>query len=37
MGRVRNEEVHRKAEIEREVESRGHQSIEMVWTNGGNG
>ena len=35
--RVRNEEVCRRAEIERELASRADQSIEMVWANGKNG
>ena len=31
MDRVSNEEVHRRAGIERELVSRADQSIEMVW------
>ena len=31
MDRVRNEEVRRRAGIERELASRADQSIEMVW------
>ena len=37
MDRVRNEEVRRKAGIERELASRADQSIEMVWACGKNG
>ena len=35
--RVRNEEVRRRVEIEKELASRVDQSIEMVWTRGENG
>ena len=31
MDRIRNEEVRRRAGIERELASRADQSIEMVW------
>ena len=34
MDRVKNEEVHRRAGIEREFASRADQSIEMVWVCG---
>ena len=37
MDSVRNEEVHRGAAIEKELESRVDQSIEMVWPCGENG
>ena len=37
MDRVRNEKVHRKARTERELASRAHQSIEIVWACGKNG
>ena len=37
MDRVRNEEVRRRAGIERELASRGDQSIEIVWACGKNG
>ena len=37
MDRVRNEEVRRKARIERGLASREDQSIEMVWACGKNG
>ena len=37
MDRVRNEEVRRRAGIERELASREDQSIEMVWAYGKNG
>ena len=36
MDRVRNEEVHRIAGIDRELASRAHQSIEMVYACGKN-
>ena len=37
MDRVRNEEVRRRAGIERELASRAGQSFEMVWACGKNG
>ena len=37
MDRVRNEEVRRRAGIERELASRADQSIEMVWARAKNG
>ena len=37
MDRVRNEEVRRRAGIERELASRADQSIEMFWVCGKNG
>ena len=37
MTRVRNEDVRRRAGIERELASRADQSIEMVWACGKNG
>ena len=37
MDRVRNEEVPRRAGIEREFASRADQSVEMVWECGKNG
>ena len=37
MDRVRNEEVRRRAGIERELASRADQSSEMVWARGENG
>ena len=37
MDRVSNEEVRRRAGIEREISSREDQSIEMVWACGKNG
>ena len=37
MDRVRNEEVCRRAGIERELASRPNESIEMVWACGRNG
>ena len=37
MDRVKNEEVRRRAGIERELASRTDQSIEMVWACGKNG
>ena len=37
MDRVRNEELCRRAGIERELTSRADQSIEMVWACGQNG
>ena len=37
MDRVRNEEVCKRAGIERELASRVDQSIEMVWACGKNG
>ena len=37
MDKVRNEEVRRRAGIERESASRADQSIEMVWPCGKNG
>ena len=37
MDRVRNEEVRRRAGIERELVSRADQSIDMVWACGKNG
>ena len=37
MDRIRNDEVRRRAGIERELESRVDQSIEMIWTRGENG
>ena len=37
MNRVRKQEVHRRAGIERELASRADQSMEMVWACGKNG